>query len=315
FDELLAALAEAQPALENAGELDGAARCERARAQLAWALGQATEAHAAARRCYDLLRRAGSTAFQSELVAAVSLAAIYAGLPLSEVRAELEAFQSDLGNPGQLLGSSLRLGAARVDFQTGRLSGERTREIAEDHAELLRQTGSPMEAELASSISLTVFVEGDDVAFEAAQRARLARFEALANHQYTVHELAQWAAAVCAIGDHETALDAILRGRTKVRPDDVVDNVALDYGEAFARALQGDDAGARALVERARGRLGEVDMPPVTEWELYKEARVLAALGDIDSARATLESVVESAERREATRLADRFRRDLASLG
>ena len=46
-------------------------------------------------RCREYLRRAGSTAFQGDLIRNITASAVHAGLPVSEVRAIIDELEGD----------------------------------------------------------------------------------------------------------------------------------------------------------------------------------------------------------------------------
>jgi hypothetical protein len=314
FAELAAAIDDAQPVLEAAGDSIGAARCERARAILAWGECQATRSYRATVRCRELLRRAGSTAFAAELVNAIAAGALVSGRPLDEVEVVLDELERDAGDVGPLLAASLRTARARTAFGAGSLSADEARASVVDYAELLRQVGSALEAEVTSGfLGVLALVEGDE-AFERTQRARVEQLDALGDRMYLTNALAEWAVGLCAVGDAAAASQALARGRALLRSDDVADQVSLDVAEAYIRALAGDREGAERLLEEVRRVLDHVDMAMLVDRTRQIEASVRAALGDIDEARAILEALAASAEERGFVRFARLYERDLAAL-
>ena len=315
FTELAAAVEAAQTVLEDAGDLMGAARCERARAMLAWAACQAGECHRACLRCHELLRRAGSTAFQSDLITNIPRSAVFAGIPVAEIRALLDELDGEAQDAGPLLAASVRAARARSDFHAGMLTAEEVRAITLEHADLLRQTGFELEAEFALSfLSFTAILEGDDIAAEHELREKVERLEVLGDWMYLANALGDWGIALCAIGDAERALQAVARGREIARPDDIGDQVTLDAAEGYAKALQGDAEIARLLMGRARDALRGLDMVLLAERVEHVDAKLRAALGDTAGARTILERLAATTEGRGFVRFAELYRRDLAAL-
>jgi hypothetical protein len=314
FADLQADVDAAQPVLERAGDWMGVARCERARAQLAWAECQATKSHRAMRRCWEYLRRAGSTAWQGDLITMIPASAAFAGLPLAEVRAISDELERDATDAGPLLVESVRAARARLDCLAGLLPIEDARAAVIRYSELQRQVGSDREAEHSSAI-LAGFArfEGPEE-HERVTRGKAERYEALGDRMFLANVLADWAAALCGIGNAEKALEVVARGRALARVDDIADAAGLNMSEAYARALVGDRERAEELIEQTHDLLSDVDMALVVESAQHLEASTRTALGDVDEARAILARLVGDAERRGLVRFADLYRRELAAL-
>jgi hypothetical protein len=314
FAELQADVDAAQPVLERAGDWMGAARCERARAQLAWAECQATKSHRAMLRCLEYLRRAGSTAWQGDLITHIPASAVFAGVPLPEVRAISDELERDATDAGPLLAECLRAARARVDCLAGLVGIDEARAAVLAYSELLRQVGSELEALFSSGI-LAGFArfEGREE-HERVLRERVEQFEALGDRVFLANVLGDWAAALCGLGNAEKALEVVARGRALARADDIADVVGLNMSEAYARALVGDRERAELLIEQTHDMLSGVDMALIVESVQHLEASTSTALGDVDEARAILARLVGDAERRGLVRFADYYRRELAAL-
>jgi class 3 adenylate cyclase len=314
FAELGAALDEAQAVLEAAGDLTAAARCERARAMVAWAECAATRSYHAMVRCRELLRQAGSNAFGADLVSNIPPAAIFAGRPLHEVATVLDELERDADDAGPLLAASLRATRARVEFGSGRRSAAETRATVVEYSELLRQVGSALEAEVVSGfLGVLALMEGDEE-FERVVRARVERLDALGDRMYLVSTLAEWATSLCALGDADAASAAVARGRELLRHDDLADRLSLDAAEAYVRALAGDREGAERLLENVHEVADHLDMAMLVDRLRHIEASVRTVLGDVGDARTILEELAASAERRGFVRILALYERDLAML-
>jgi class 3 adenylate cyclase len=314
FAELAAAIDDAQPVLEAAGDLVGAARCERARAILSWAACAATRSYHAMVRCRELLRQAGSTAFASDLVTNIPVAAIFAGRPLREVVAVLDELEREAGDAGPLLAASLRTSRVRTEFAMGVITAAEAHANVLGYAELLRQVGSALEAEFSSGFLGVLALLESDEAFERAARERVERLDALGDRMYLANALAEWATSLCALGDGEAASRALDRGWALLRSDDIADRVSLDVADAYVRALAGDREGAERLLDEVHAVIDDLDMVMVVERMRHIEASVRTALGDVEAARAILEELVTSTERRGFVRLVGLYERDLAAL-
>ena len=158
------------------------------------------------------------------------------------------------------------------------------------------------------------WLEGDVAGAELGRRRMVEIEETLGTNLYLANTIGEWAMALSELGDTDAALGAIARGREVMEPGDVADEIVLALAEAHARARLGDEAAAERLVGDARGTAAGVDMPSTTDRVDYAEAQVRAMRGDSAGARALLESLVERADQRGFHRYADRYRRDLAAL-
>jgi hypothetical protein len=182
--------------------------------------------------------------------------------------------------------------------------------------ELLMQTGNEAGAIAGLMYERVVvpWLDGDAAAVEQGARERVEVTSRVARRVYHVNSLAGWAIALCEIGDSERASAAIAEARPLADPDDVADQIDLDLAEGYVHALEGDPDGARRFLESARGRAEGIDMySPALDFRSI-EARVWAAMGEIDRARGLFEDLVRSSEERGFHRFAARFRRDLAAL-
>jgi class 3 adenylate cyclase len=306
----------ARTALETARDEMGVIRAERLLAQLAWGLAHAAESHRYVLIVHDRLRRLGSTVYQSEIVKAALVTAVFSGRRLEEIRQVFDELNREAEEAGPLLAAALRAARARFDYNAGAISADEVITAIESEAELLHQTGSRVEAIISRNyLCLVAWMEGDDVANEARSRRQVLDYEELGDRMYLANALAQWAQSLCRLGDVETALRAIERGRSLARPDDVADQAALYAAEAHTAALEGEQERAFALLERGREALEGVDMVMLVEGFEYREAQVRLALGDVDAARLTLERLRDATGARGQVRWADAYQRDLAALG
>ena len=315
FDELVAVVRAARTALEAAADEMGVIRADMALAKLAWALGQAGESHRFVLSAHDRLRALGSTAYQSEIVGALQVGAVFSGKPFAEVRLQLDGLEAEAEEAGPLLAASLRAASARIDYNQRVIDAEEVRAAITRHTELLRQTGSPLEAVMmANFVQVVAWLEGDDVTAEAGYRRQVSEFEALRGRAYLAGALGNWATSLGLLGDADAALRAVERGRSLARDDDIADQIGLDSAEALARALREEREPALELLARADAAAKQVTMVILAENVGYVEAHTRLALGDAAGARSMLERLGDVAEARGALRFADRYRRDLAAI-
>jgi ATP/maltotriose-dependent transcriptional regulator MalT len=293
----------------------GVVRAERVLAQLAWGMCHLRTSHRYCLSLHQRLRRLGSTAFQAEIVTAILISVAFGDRTVADVRGLFDELYGEARDAGPLLTASLQAARARLDYVAGVIGPEDARAVLERHAELLRQTGSPVEAMATTNyFAVMYWLEGDDAAAEAANRAQVAEHEALGDRVYVANALATWAASLCRLGEADAALHAVQRGRALARSDDVADQIQLDSAEAYARALTGDARRSEELFERVKTALREIDMVFVADAAVYDEAGALVALGDLAGARAMLERLRDDTEARGRRRWADRYRRDLDAL-
>ena len=305
----------AQAVLEAEGDAIGIARCERARALLAWVACQAGEAHHGYRRAHEILRRAGSAAFQSDLIDWLQVTAFFGGMHVNDIRRLLEGLESEAKAAGPLVASSVWAARARAEYDAGLIDAEAVRAANTAHAELQRQTGSVVaSASSFTYLSRIAWLEGKDDEAERLLREQVDAFEALGDRIWLPNVLGSWAVRLCRVDDARGALEAVARGRELARPDDIADQITLDIGEAYARAHLGETDAALGLVEQARKTVAGLDMAMLRDEVEYVHTAVRHAAGDDAGARAILARLAEEADARGAARVAKRYRRDLAAL-
>ena len=317
-DEQLALLDGARVVLEAAGDTLGLVRCERTRGWVYFLAVRFREAYLAFRRALELQRQAGNRVLRREAVVELSICAVLGGAAdTGEVLRLLDELETEVEAPGPLLGATLRAARARSRYLAGDLDAHAVRVAAREEARLLEESGGGANAVvLARQFDRWVvpWVEGDTVECEAGARLWVdhTRTVGIAFH---ANALGNWAAALCDLGEPARAADAVQEGRKIADPNDIADQVVLDQAEAHALALTGAAERARALLERARERSVATDSAPPVSDPLYREARVLRTLGDVDDARRILQGLVDSETAHGRHRLADRYRRDLDALG
>jgi len=314
----LAEVKTAGDVLEAAGELTGAARCERARAWVAWSLCKAPAAHAAYRNSRELLRRAGSTAFERELTISIQRTAMFSGIPADEMRRMLDDLHAGSDDAGPLRAATARAARARLEFMAGAIELDDVWPAIGEEITLLQQTGSELGVIWSFGFRcFATWLTSDDEAVELQQRERVLACEApgSAGSMFLANCLADWALTLCRLGDVDAARDAVARGRATAQAEDVGDQILLDLADAFVHAMTAEAEDARSLLHSARRRASGIEMTLVTDQVDYVEAGIAALLGDEARARTRLAELVERAEARGQRPLADRYRRDLHALG
>jgi class 3 adenylate cyclase/tetratricopeptide (TPR) repeat protein len=314
--ELLATLDVAQGVLADLGDTQGVARCEDARAWSYWFAAQAGPALAAYRRSYELRRGLGKTVAQPDLVNSMLQAAWFSGAHVDEIHGLLDTLEAEGDASGPLFVTALRATRARVDYAAGVTDEDVMRATTEEEVGLLEQTGA-LHAALTPRRFLTVTVpwlQSDLEVFERGLRLDVEISQRVGSHLYLANSLAQWAQALCEVGDVETALEAVARGRTLAHPEDVSDQLSLDLAEAFARALTGEWEEMSVVLDRAHSWAERSDLWFLPGEPDHIEYRIRALQGDHDGARGLLEGLIRKAEDRGFDRVAARYRRDLAAL-
>jgi hypothetical protein len=276
---------------------------------------QTGESHRYCLSVHERLRKLGSTAYQSEIVPAIQGSAVFSGRPVPETRRLLDDLYGDAQEAGPLLTASIEAARARSDYIAGLISAAEATVVVDRYAELLRQTGSLIEAIIMKNfLCIISWLEGDDVEAETRLSRHVEEYEALSDRMMLPNALGNWAISLCQLGDAGAALHAVSRGRSLARPDDVADQITLDIAEGYAWALQGEAERAFAYLGRARTAVDTIDMVILAENVAYVEAGARLALGDVDETRALLEGLRDATDARGWRRWADRFRRDLAAL-
>jgi len=192
------------------------------------------------------------------------------------------------------------------------------RTVTEEEVKLLEESGASAVA-IASSRhfveGIVPWVEGDPIAIEAGARRWVEATAIAGTHLYHANALAEWAVALCGLGDLEPAMEAIRKARGIADPSDLADQMLLDQAEAYALALEGQAERARTLLGRARKLGAGTQMAHPAVDPLHIEACVLSTLGDLAGAKRLLESLVERETSYGRHRAADRYRRDLEAIG
>jgi len=178
----------------------------------------------------------------------------------------------------------------------GELDADGVRTVTEEEVKLLEESGASAVA-IASSRhfveGIVPWVEGDTNAIEAGARRWVEATATAGMHLYHANALAEWAIALCGLGDLEPALEAIRTSRGIADPSDVADQMLLDLAEAYALALEGQAERALTLLGRARKLGAGTQMSAPAVDPLHIEASVLRTLGDLAGAQRLLESLVE----------------------
>jgi hypothetical protein len=316
-DDLLRRLDEAEAVLGDVGDTVGLARCETARAWVYWSACRAGDAYGAYSRAFELFAGADDRGLvRRDVIFGMCLAAVFSGMPVARFRELLDSLDHQAANAGPLLAATLATFRARVEYGAGTGTLESLRAATRAEIELLEQTGNDVSAIAGHMYERVVvpWLDGDAVAVEQGARERVEMTSRVATRVYHANSLAGWAVALCDVGDSERASAAIAEARALADPDDLADQIELDLAEGYVHALGHDRDGARLFLERARARAEGVDMYSPAHDFRSVEAQVRVAMGDIAGARELFEELLRSSEERGFRRVADRFRRDLASL-
>jgi len=318
LDDQLALLDEAEAALAAAGDIPGLVRCERARGWVYWGALRAHDAHRSWRHAHDLLRQAESRILHREIVFDVCISAVFGGAAdLHEIRLLFDELEVEAEVAGPLLAATLRAFRARTQYMAGELDADGVRTVTEEEVKLLEESGASAVA-IASSRhfveGIVPWVEGDPIAIEAGARRWVEATAIAGTHLYHANALAEWAVALCGLGDLEPAMEAIRKARGIADPSDLADQMLLDQAEAYALALEGQAERARTLLGRARKLGAGTQMAHPAVDPLHIEACVLSTLGDLGGAKRLLESLVERETSYGRHRAADRYRRDLEAI-
>ena len=234
-----------------------------------------------------------------------------------EIRLLLDELEAEAEVAGPLLAATLRAFRARSQYMAGELDADAVRTVTEEEVNLLGESGASAVA-IASSRhfveGIVPWVEGDPIAIEAGARRWVDATAIAGTRLYHANALAEWAVALCELGDPEPALEAIRKAREIADPNDVADQMLLDQAEAYAMALEGGAERARTLLRRARERGAGTQMAHPAVDPMHIEACILRTLGDLAGAGRLLEGLVDRETSYGRHRAADRYRRDLDAM-
>jgi class 3 adenylate cyclase/tetratricopeptide (TPR) repeat protein len=317
------ALTEAVADLEAAKEVTlakgdalGAARCERALGCVHWSRCRAREAHRAFRRALVLLRQSSIAPLRTELISWGRVTAFLTDMTAEELEEVINDLYRDAAEAGPLRLASARPARARLAFLTGSMELDELKALIDAEVELLNQTGAWEGSSWAEyQLVLATAVVGDHDAVERAHRENVVRLESQSGSPYLANALADWAVALCRIGEVGSARRAVDRARAIVHEDDIDDRIGLEIAEASVQAAVGDRDAALASLDRAREWAGGIDMSLSTDKLDFEEASVRARLGDPDRARELLVDLVRRTEARGLSRQSEHYRLALAALG
>jgi class 3 adenylate cyclase len=313
--DVAARLDAAAAVLERAGDPLGVGRCEVARGVAAWGECQASEAHRAFRRAFDLYRRAGRPGHERSVLLWLVVTAVFSGMPQRDVRELVRELRSSTAG-GPLVEAMFDTVEARQRYVAGEASFDDVFAATRHEAELLRQTGAPLAAVgLLGFVGQAAWVEDDPALQERLARERVEGYAATGDRLYLANALGDLALVLCKRGDADAAAATLAEARALARPDDVADRLLLDAGEAYLHALRGERDEALAGLDRLDRELTGIDMVLLTDELRHDAAAIRALLGDRERARATLAELADGADARGFRRFAERYRRDLAALG
>jgi class 3 adenylate cyclase/tetratricopeptide (TPR) repeat protein len=315
--DFMAQLAEAQSRLDATRDPLGVALCEYVRALAHWSACRAGDAHRSYRRAYTVLRDAGRTSLQRSLVKDILASGVLGGMAVADVHALIEELHDEVEDAGPVFGATVRGLRARIDFGAGLISRDEATAAVEEEIAALRQTGAEAAAFTAADFTTVnvPWLEREPEAVERGARERTREAQRLGLNFYYANFLAEWAIALCDLGEREQALAAVAEARATAAEDDVADQIVIDAAEAYARALGGECDAPTALLDRARKRASGIDLTVVSARLDHTAATILALLGEVDRARELLGSLAADTEARGLHRWAARYRHDLDALG
>jgi tetratricopeptide (TPR) repeat protein len=315
--DFMAQLGEAQSRLDATRDPLGVALCEYVRALAHWSACRAGDAHRSYRRAYRVLRDAGRTSLQRSLVKDILASGVFGGMPVADVHALIEELHDEVEDAGPVFGATVRGLRARIDFGAGLIGRDEATAAVEEEIAALRETGAEAAAFTATDFTTVnmPWLEHELEDVERGARERTREAQRLGLNFYYANFLAEWAIALCDLGEREQALAAVAEARATAAEDDVADQIVIDAAEAYARALGGERDAPTALLDRARKRASGIDLTVVSARLEHTEATILALLGEVDRARELLGSLAADTEARGLHRWAARYRRDLDTLG
>ena len=180
----------------------------------------------------------------------------FSGASASETLELMDDIEDWLGDKaGPLLSASLQDARGYMEYLAGLISAEEKRSQSHRYIEMLRQTGSHMEAiQVMIELSFVAWVDGDLAVREQIEQRVIEEFERIGDRNYFVNWLGETALNKSRLGRPEEALEIVANARRIGSEEDIGDQILLDLAEAHARARHGEQAAARSSLESARIR-------------------------------------------------------------
>jgi class 3 adenylate cyclase len=298
---------ETRAALKSAGDhIDtpdpvAMSRYERARAALAWAACDAVETHEALLRAYQTAKSLDRRDLLRDVIPLLVTSAWFSGASASETFElidDIEDWFSERAGP--LLSASLQDARGFTQYLAGFIGAEEKRSQSHRYSEMLRQTGSQMEAiRVMSQQSFLAWLDGELAVSEQIQQKIIEEFERIGDRNYLVNWLAEIGLNKSRLGRPQEALEIVANARRIGSEEDIADQVLLDLAEAHARARQGEHSAARSSLESARNRTVGTRMQLIND--------------EIDLVEGELEMM--AGNRARAMKIADRLEAQTRELG
>ena len=153
-------------------------RYERARAALAWLAGDEVESHDALLRADQIARSLGRRDLLRDVILPL-IGSAWFSVSASETLELMDDIEGWLGDKaGPLLSASLQDARGFTEYLAGLISAEEKRSQSHRYIEMLRQTGSHLEAiHILDELSFVAWVEGDLAVREQIEERTIEEFE------------------------------------------------------------------------------------------------------------------------------------------
>jgi hypothetical protein len=166
---------------------------------------------------------------------------------------DIEGWLGDKAGP--LRSASLHEMRGLMEYQAGLITAEAKRSQSDRCIEMMRQTGSHMEAiAVMVDLSFVAWVESDLAVREQIEEKIIEELERVRDRNYLVNVLGEAALTKSRLERPEEALEMVASARRTGSEEDIADQIQLDLAAAHARARRGEQAAARSSLESARIR-------------------------------------------------------------
>jgi hypothetical protein len=227
---------------------------------------------------------------------------------------DIEGWLGDKAGP--LLSASLQDARRFTEYLAGLISAEEKRSQCHRYIEMLRQTGSHMEAlQVMFELSFVAWVEGDLAVREQIEEKMIEEFERVGDRNYLVNMLGEAALNKSRLGRPEQALEMVANARRIGSEEDIADQIHLDLAEAHARARHGEQAAARSSLESARIRGAGTRITLMNDEIDVVEGEVEMIAGNRARAMELAERLEAQARELGLPRYAEALRRTVVSAG
>jgi tetratricopeptide (TPR) repeat protein len=313
-EEIERGLAEAMPALRDAGDEAALARAARLQGQLLFWRGQSDAALLELERAHALARTAGDRVEEMECLRTIVSTMFYGSSPVEAVLERMNATEERAGRAGALDVTILRfrgeLAAMQGDFATGRALAAQSRALGQELG-----LHNLLAAGIPHSVAAVEMLAGDPAVAERELRAGIEAMERMGDWGHLVTLIPYLVDALLAQGRQtQEAAPLVEQGFEHVVVDDADAQIGLRRAQARLRAEQGHPDEAEAVAREAVARSAGTDYLDLRGRALFDLAEVLVLVRKPDEAADAFQQAASLYDRKGNLVLASRTRARLAEI-